>query len=130
MRIEWEQKKEGKKEQSAQALRKMELEHERVEKEKERAYNAEQKEKECKFAEEQAKKDREAAETKDKRDFIKVCIDSQKPFNEVKRYWDMLNESQVVSLSQFHFSHFHFVFHIKSIPILSQNIQHKTQSSN
>ena len=41
MRIEWEQKKEGKKEQSAWALRKMELEHE-----KEQAYNAEQKEKE------------------------------------------------------------------------------------
>ena len=69
----------------------MELEHERVEKEKEWAYNAEQKEKENKFAEEQAKKDREAAETKDKQDFIKVCIDSQKPFEEVKKYWDMLN---------------------------------------
>ena len=47
MQIEWEQKKEGKKEQSTQALRKMELGHERVEKEKEWAYNAEQKEKEC-----------------------------------------------------------------------------------
>ena len=69
----------------------MELKHERVEKEKERAYNAEQKEKDHKFAEEQAKKDREAAETKDKRDFIKVCIDSQKSFEEVKKYWDMFN---------------------------------------
>ena len=50
------------------------------------------KKKKSKFAEEQAKKDREAAEEKkDKQDFIKVCIDSQKPFEEVKKYWDMLN---------------------------------------
>ena len=68
----------------------MELEHEWQEKDKERVYNFEQKEKERKFAEDQATKDREAAETKDKRDFIKVCIDPQKPFDEVKKYWDML----------------------------------------
>ena len=63
MRMDWEDRKEGDKGKSAAMLRKMELEHECLEKEKERVYNSEQKEKERKFAEEQATKDRELAKT-------------------------------------------------------------------
>ena len=89
MRMDWEDRREGEKGNSAAILRKMELDHERQEKEKECAYNAEQKEKERKFAEEQATKDREAAETKDKREFVKMCLGSQQPFEEVKKFWEM-----------------------------------------
>ena len=87
--MEWEDRKEGDKEKSAAMLRNMELEHECLEKEKERVYNSEQKEKECKFAEEQATKDRELAKTKYKQELLRVCLGSGKPVNEIRELWDL-----------------------------------------